>query len=157
MKKLPVYIWKEQQPTSWHHTGRYFNKTDHYDLAAYAFEFLDDKKTVRNQIQKHRQKLRKKKKEQQTYTHNIWGGTRKHPKIVGEEIGYGIIKDSRLYPVIFSNPLDDYSSDRQYYSIYSNNLGYDNYKNYDDMIKHEPLYKSTKHLLNKVLKKHRLK
>ncbi|CUR42496.1 hypothetical protein LRLP16767_LR202_02156 [Limosilactobacillus reuteri] len=161
LRKIPVYVWKAQEATSWHHTGKYFNRTPHYDLTYYAEEFLDDKQSVKDFIEQHRKNLKTGKKKQQytiaSYSHNVWGGTKKHPKLIGEEWGYGVLKGNKIIPVVFYMPdRDIYESDKKYYLCSSKNLTFTEYDNYEDLIKHEGLYKSTKRKLNKVLKEHHL-
>jgi len=46
LRKCPVSLWKfvakEVGASSWHHTGTYFNETNHYDLEEVAIEMLDN-------------------------------------------------------------------------------------------------------------------
>ncbi|MBB1069375.1 hypothetical protein H5S40_04290 [Limosilactobacillus sp. RRLNB_1_1] len=160
LRAVPVYVWKEQLPTSWHHTGKYFKKTDHYDLPLYAQEFLDDPSMVTNTIKDHKQMLSEQKQEQIAteqqyeiyyYEKDIWGGTRRHPKIVGTEYGYGVAKSSssQLYPVVVEG--DNYPN-KSYYSLFGNYIKTTQYSSYLELIKDHREFKSTKLKLNKTLK-----
>lgn len=65
------------RPCEWHHTGKYYNKTQYFDLK--DFEGLNPKD------------FPKTKTVEKTETWYVlvsadWGGTKKHPKIVGADV-----------------------------------------------------------------------
>ena len=57
LRKIPVYVWKMMPASSWHHTGKYFNKTDHYDLINEAYAFLKEPALVDEMKKKHQENL----------------------------------------------------------------------------------------------------
>ncbi|AUA19242.1 hypothetical protein ACS6ZM_08210 [Streptococcus suis] len=67
------------RPREWHHTGKYFNKTEYY--SPIDFEDLDPKdfpKKPKMEIET--------KKTWFVLVSAKWGGTKKYPKIVGAEV-----------------------------------------------------------------------
>lgn len=61
----------------WHHTGKYFNRTEYFDLE--DFEELNPKDFPKT----------KKIEEPETWYVLVsadWGGTKKHPKIIGADV-----------------------------------------------------------------------
>lgn len=78
--------------SSYHHTSSYYNTTDFYvldidKLEKYSFEQLKS-------IEK--KKVEKEKEEKYSAEVQIWGGTRKHPKMLGTKIVSGIKKGDWL-------------------------------------------------------------
>lgn len=68
----------EVRPCEWHHTGKYFNKTNYFDLT--DFEELNPKDFP---------PCSKKKEEKETWYVLVsaeWGGTKRYRKIVGANV-----------------------------------------------------------------------
>ena len=162
LKAIPVYVWKAQCPTSWHHTGKYYHETYHYDLPLYAEEFIDNPEIVDESVKDHKRELSERRQallnestepeyEVYYYSKDIWGGTRRHPKIVDIEHGYGVAKkeSSRLYPVSVS---DEDWPNNSYYSIDGNYITVKQYSGYLELVAEHTEFKGTKRELNKVLK-----
>lgn len=63
----------------WHHTGKFYNKTYYYDPL--DFEDLDPKDYP---ISKN--KVKESQKKYYVLVSAEWGGTRKHPKIIGADV-----------------------------------------------------------------------
>lgn len=98
---LNVSLWKYAAnsvgASSWHHTGKFYNQTDHYNLysiAIYLTENIENIQEVYKQFLQNEKekKLEKNKKIEVGYiVYAIWGGTRSHPKIVGYESTWGYV------------------------------------------------------------------
>ena len=99
LKNRPLKDWKNVtkliNPSSWHHTGKFYNKTDHYSLNDIA-EFLMNNKSI--ELEKNKEKINFIIIEKE-----IWGGTRKYPKFLGTENIVGVQKDNWLLYKIFNN------------------------------------------------------
>ncbi|EDN8351805.1 hypothetical protein GT375_14145 [Listeria monocytogenes] len=107
LRTKTVRLWKfvatRVGATSWHHTGTYFNETDHYSLEKVADELL------RNGIDWEKEYKTCVKQEQEIATSEpiflsvikvqIWGGSKKHPKLIGHEVVMGVKKKGWLYAV----------------------------------------------------------
>lgn len=56
LKKLPVGIWKfaalQMGRSSWHHTGCYYRKTDHYNMYHVARKLIKEKDTIIEEYKK---------------------------------------------------------------------------------------------------------
>lgn len=66
------------QPCEWHHTGKYFSKTNYYNPK--DFEQLNPKDFP---------PIKKTEIKEETWYVLVsakWGGTKKHPKIIGEKV-----------------------------------------------------------------------
>lgn len=102
--KLSVSLWKfvaiNHGASSWHHTGKYFSHTDHYDLYAIAEYITSEYNNVLKSYKQHCDDLkREKSKSVKTLRlgyirYQVWGGSRKHPKIIDRQSTYGYINDS---------------------------------------------------------------
>lgn len=164
LEKIPVYVWSMMEPSSWHHTGKYFQKTDHYDLLREAQVFLNYPEVVEAKIVLHRKQIAEKKAliaeeandyHLYSYGKEIWDGSRNHRKFLRTEFGYGIAfgVNRKLYRIAY---LDDKNSlkcedDLKYYLLGTKSLHiYDSYDNYAELIKSDPTYKNTKRVFNKV-------
>jgi hypothetical protein len=102
LRSMPVSTWKYAAKkfgcTSWHHTGSYYQRTNHYDLACVAEHMLDDAETIQTCMERDR-RLRKEetagKKTQKTRygwcKYEIWEGTRNHPHMAGYGTAVGIV------------------------------------------------------------------
>lgn len=101
---LPVNIWKfgadKTGASSWHHTGKYFNCTLHYNLYEVAEYLTTEYNGIRRQFKAYRDSLKQDKEESLKslklgyIAYAVWGGSRRHPRIVDHESTYGYIDDS---------------------------------------------------------------
>lgn len=89
-------------PSSWHHTGTHFRRTNHYSIESIAEFILANSEKLKRayEIQKKTDKVQSCKSVPTVVLYfNIWGGTRKHPKIVATEKRVGYEKNGILYYV----------------------------------------------------------
>lgn len=78
--------------TGWHHTGKYFNKTEFYEIP----EALDEREL--DYIYEYVKEIKEKKIIKYAIADkNVWGGTKRYPKITGSETFYGELKNDWLY------------------------------------------------------------
>lgn len=155
LKKLSVSKWKyiakcKTYPSSWHHTGSYFNKTDHYSLSTVAEKILEYKDSIDEEysyyIKGENNKI--------TFKYGVinvevWGGTRKHPRIVGYDEVSGIIIGDWLY---FKNNHSIKGSTSKYKTTANKVKWIKVYNSYDDLILHHKEYKNTKRVFNSLIK-----
>jgi len=147
------YVAKKDNPTSWHHTSNHYNKTNHYSLFSIAEDLLENKEYWIECYQEH---LKEQKEEKQKELRNlkltivtaeIWGGTRKYPKLLGHEKVLCIIKGSFAYPVS--------ESENSRYSLYANKneIGKEyEIDEYYELVKEHKEFKSMKRQVNKLAK-----
>src|SRR5690625_2121618 len=93
LNKLSVakctYVAKDHTArASWHHTSIYFNETDHYDLLDVANKALE----IKNEIDQLYAASIKRDVDVQfgVMEVQIWGGSRRRPKLEGHEVVAGI-------------------------------------------------------------------
>lgn len=96
------YVAREcTSPTSWHHTGSYFNRTNHYDLCDIATKILKMKDVLDKEYKSYKltSKLTVNKGniEYGVINVQVWGGSRKRPRIEGYEEVAGIIIGDWLF------------------------------------------------------------
>src|SRR5699024_12433704 len=94
LEKLSVEKWKyiakeHTSPASWHHTSSYFNKTDHYDLYDIANNIIQMKNEIDTLFNNYKNK-------DNAYKYGVmkvqvWGGSRKRPKLEGHEVVSGLV------------------------------------------------------------------
>lgn len=164
LAKIPISYWKSQPATSWHHTGKYFQKTDHYNLIKIGQYFLnsDHNKLLAKinyiKAKKLVQKYQPSKLEYVIYAHNIWAGTRNHPYIKYTENGFGVKleHEKRIYPVACNRVTNITKKDQFSKSFYTTGIK-DRFTNYQELINKYPEYKNTKIKLNNTIKLNKLK
>ena len=152
LKSVPVYVWKEQKPTSWHHTGKFFEKTYHYNLVEEAHLFATNPELISETINSHKRKLAKQKKQSKNngrvtlyrFSKQIWNGDRRNRTITGYDDGIGITigRSNRLY-VVISTHNGKYKADTKpvYYTLHSHSLAILNkYHSFADLIKKHKKY-----------------
>lgn len=101
---LPLSIWKfganKVGYSSWHHTGKYFNRTYHYDLYMVAEYLTEHYDTIRNDYKDYKAELKKEKEKALSHVelgyieYQVWSGSRRHPKIVDYSSAWGYIKST---------------------------------------------------------------
>ena len=157
IEKLPIALWKfvateKCGASSWHHTGKYFRETDHYNLYDIVEKILDERESIKKQYSDYRKEKSKEKLAKKlnyefgVISVQIWGGTRKHPKLIGSEEVSGIIIGDWLHYE------DEYGVISRY-NIYANKTEwYKTFNSYSELVKKFPKYKGTKKLFNKLIK-----
>jgi len=104
-EKLPVTIWKyalkRAGASSWHHTSSFYNKADHYDLQNGLDYINKNQETIKDDYKNMQDRVKKNKKEEEKVEYavseiQIWGGSRKRPKMLGTEKVYGQVKNGWL-------------------------------------------------------------
>lgn len=101
IKQLTLSVFKEWiSPSSWHHTGSYFNETDHFDLISSLLELealTDEQITqIKDKFKNTHQKKKNDNIEYGVAEVQIWGGSRNRPKLIGTEVVTGTIKGDWL-------------------------------------------------------------
>lgn len=157
LKKVPIYIWKYQAKltgaSSWHHTGTKFKKTDHYNLFKIADELLS--KDIDRLKEDYKEEKREKSEEQKNYYYTvlysqIWGGTRKHPKIVDYEYIAGIEVGDWVFYKDYKSIKKAKTTANKIENIYS-------FNSYKELVKKFPQFKGTVKKFNEILKDKNLK
>lgn len=158
LEKVPVSLWKfvakSTSPSSWHHTSNRYNKTNHYSLVELAEIIEDDIDYWKGEYKKELEERRLEKTKRlenlrlAVITAEIWGGTRKHPKMIGTEEVLCIIKGAYGYPVTESE------NSRYKLDANKNSVG-KHYKieEYNELVKIHKNFKSKKREINKLIKK----
>ncbi|EAD4839246.1 hypothetical protein WO46_15230 [Listeria monocytogenes] len=155
LRTKTVKLWKfvatRAGATSWHHTGTYFNETDHYSLEKVADELLNNG----NDWEKEYKTFVKQEKETATSEPvflsvlkvQIWGGSRKHPKLEGHEMVMGVKKEGWLHAVS--------KAMQSKYKLSANKVEMQKDYSLDDysaLTKDFPEFKAQKRAINKKLK-----
>lgn len=140
--------------SSWHHTGQYFNKTNHYSLdiiiekiLEYGFEKINEE--YNNYILAIKsEKENKKKNYNLGYIKvQVWGGTKRSPKIIGFDERIGVVVGNWLYYMISC------SKEIRKYNITANKVEeYYSFSEYKDLTKAFPKYKNNKKYINAIIK-----
>lgn len=159
LKNLTVALWKYAAQangrSSWHHTGKYFQETNHYDLYSTA-EYIEYE-GIESLKERYNRYLKNQKDEKNEILKNIslgvveaqvWGGTRKHPRLLRTEKVMGVVKGDWLYAVS--------DSEQSKYKVYANKIEkYENFEideYYTKLIKEYPQFKAMKRAINKKIK-----
>lgn len=148
LEKLSVAFWKfaarRKGRDSWHHTSSMYNKTDHYNLyntADFILENLDwlkesfaAKKTAETEPVDFKYSV---------LEVQIWGGSRRRPRLEGTELVAGLIKGDWLYSINFGR-----------YSIYANKtVGKWEFPSYAELVKKFPKFKGQVKKFNGIKRK----
>ncbi|WP_270996138.1 hypothetical protein [Listeria seeligeri] len=151
--KLWKYVAERIGSTSWHHTGSYYNETNHYSLSTVAEQLLENKAEWE---EKYKVYLESESEKESSTTENIflsvinvqiWGGTKKHPKIVGYEMVMGVIKGDWLHAVS--------QAEQNKYKLSANKVeAQTNFllEEYNELVKKYPDFKAQKRAINKKVK-----
>lgn len=155
LKKLSVSKWKyiakcKAYPSSWHHTSSYFNKTNHYSLYLVAEKILEYKDSIDEEYSYYiKGDNNKTTFEYGVINVEVWGGTKKHPRIIGYEEVAGIIIGDWLY---FKNNHSVKCSTSKYKTTANKVRWLNRYNSYDDLILAHKKYKNTKRVFNALVK-----
>lgn len=147
------YVSKKVGATSWHHVGAFFNKVNHYDLLEVAQQIIINRDTLNDEYKNYKNKLNISKcNEIKDFSYavikvQVWGGSRKHPKLLGFEEVAGIVIGEWFY-YLFSN-----GNDVGRYKISGNKVEWINkYNSYCELVNEHKNYKNKKRMFNKLIK-----
>ena len=159
LKKISVTIWKyvakQIGSDSWHHTSSYYNKTDHYSLFSIADYLLEhDIDEIKDSYQAEKEAKQAEKNQElndiklAVATVQQWGGSRRHPHLIGMQQVLGVKKGDWLYTVS--------DSDQDKYNLYARKVeSFDTFKLNDyqsKLVKKYPGFKSMKRQINRMVK-----
>lgn len=159
LKHIPVAMWKYVAKSigrsSWHHTSNRYNKTDHYSLDLIADELKDDYNKWETQYLKSKQIEKENKQKLNTQselrltvvTSQIWGGSRKRPKLIGHEEFLAVVKGNTAYPVTQAENIK--------YKLSANKNDYQKLyaiDEYNNLVKEYPVFKANKRKINRMVK-----
>lgn len=91
-KKMKVKTLKDNflYKSSWHHSSKFYNEVNFYSVDTDKIESISEKEL--NELLNISVKKEKEKEVIGEITVQVWGGTRKHPKIIGYDTQKGIVK-----------------------------------------------------------------
>ncbi|MBK1997154.1 hypothetical protein JI640_14700 [Listeria ivanovii subsp. londoniensis] len=149
--KFWKYVAERIGSTSWHHTGSYYNETDHYSLSSVAEELLQNESKW-NKKYKAYVELEKEAQGTENVVLSVikvqlWGGTKKHPKLIGYETIMGVIKGDWLNAVS--------QAEQNKYKLSANKVeAQTNFplEKYNELVKKYPEFKAQKRAINKKVK-----
>ena len=155
LKATPIKKWKYIAKnralfSSWHHTSSFFNETNHYDLNIIAEKLLATKNTLDDEYKKY---LQSQKIENPAITYGVikvqvWGGSKKHPKIEGYNEVAGIIVGDWLFYKENHSVLGLTCK----YKTNANKVEWlKRYTSYTELTKNNSAYKNTKTVFNKLI------
>ena len=144
------YVAKEHTPrASWHHTSLYFNETDQYDLMDIANKAIEIKDEIDALYKEYRNKENEIDATFGVIEVEIWGGSRRRPRLEGHETIAGIIIGNWLYSK--SNHDKDGYTNRN--KINANKVVWKKeYDSYDKLVENHREYKNTKRVFNNLIK-----
>ena len=160
LREAPVSVWKYvakmTTPTSWHHTGSKFAETNHYSLDTVADEIIDKGLAMIRRWMEADKELKARKKQHEMdgmkfgiVTTNIWGGTKRYPRVIGTETSAGVIVGTWLY----TRPYFKENGSRSKIDVSGRNVKkVETFDSYTDLTKAHPEYKRTKKAFNDILK-----
>ncbi|MBC6304260.1 hypothetical protein [Listeria immobilis] len=149
--KLWKYVAERIGSTSWHHTGSYYNETNHYSLSTVAEELLENKAEWEEKYKVYLESEKESRTTENIFLSvikvQIWGGTKKHPKMVGYEQVMGVIKGDWLHAVS--------QAEQSKYKLSANKVeAQTNFllEGYNELVKKYPSFKAKKRAINKKVK-----
>lgn len=156
LRVIPVNTWKFVARTfvgasSWHHTSSKLNRTDHYDLdqVASTIEELGLDFINLAMAEEKAQKLQKDGLIYAVLDAQIWGGTRNHPKLYGEEHMAGIQKGGWFYPAAHTG---EYPRNEKYRVNANKVTLHLKFDSYASLVKEYPEFKKTSKRFNRTIK-----
>ncbi|MHC5253173.1 hypothetical protein ACYRFS_12995 [Listeria kieliensis] len=152
LSKVPIalikFTAKQVGRSSWHHVSSYYNEIDHYSLIEIA-EDLQKNLKLRQEEYQH-----SKKENHEVHVRKlvvakvqVWGGSRKRPKLIGHEIVLGIEKNDWLYPIS--------KAEQTKYNLSANkveNSELFEIEEYKNLVKKYPEFKAMKRQINAKVK-----
>lgn len=160
LKDLSVAKWKYVAKnrifaSSWHHTGSYFNETDHYDLREIAEKIvklkddLEDDYKAYKELQKEVRKDELQNFEFGVIRVQVWGGSRRRPKIIGYDKVAGIVIGGWLF---YKNGHSTIGRISKYKTSANKVEWFHKYTSYKDLVAKHPEYKKSKKVFNRLIK-----
>lgn len=97
LKKVEVKTLKDNflYKSSWHHSSKFYNEVDFYSVDTDKIESISEKEL--NELLNISVKKEKEKEVIGEITVQVWGGTRKHPKVIGYDTQKGVVRGDFLY------------------------------------------------------------
>ena len=122
VKGYPVAVWKFEASripaTSWHHTGSYYARTNHYSLDFIAQALQEEGPAIVSAYKEWKESKKKAEEDEPKrfaiLTAQVWGGTKKHPKLLDPETIAGEVKGDWVIP------FPETSGTKKRYSISAN-------------------------------------
>lgn len=155
LEKVSVSKWKyiakdRVSASSWHHTSSYFNETNHYDLNVIAEKILEIKDTLDEEYKAYQESQKKEGTDIKygVIKVQVWGGSRKRPKLEGYEEVAGIVIGDWLF---YKNNHSINGSISKYKTTANKIEWLKEYDSYADLTKNHKEYKNTKKVFNKLI------
>lgn len=155
LKAVSVVIWKyvakyKVGESSWHHTSIYFNKTNHYNLYTIGDFLLKNKDTIDEEYKAYQESQKKEGTDVKygVIKVQVWGGSRKRPKLEGYEEVAGIVIGDWLF---YKNNHSVNGSISKYKTTANKVEWLKEYDSYADLTKNHKEYKNTKKVFNKLI------
>ncbi|WP_271006938.1 hypothetical protein [Listeria seeligeri] len=149
--KFWKYVAERIGSTSWHHTGSYYNETDHYSLSSVAEELLQNESKWNNKYKAYVEQEKEAQRTENVFLSvikvQVWGGTKKHPKLIGYETVMGVKKGDWLHAVS--------QAEQNKYKLSANKVeAQTNFplEGYNELTKKYPDFKAQKRAINKKVK-----
>lgn len=150
LQKLAINKWKyiatdRTKAASWHHTSKHFNRTDHYRLMDIALNLIRFKDSLDDDYKQFKDKQKNNDYSYGVIKVQVWGGSKRYPKIVDYETEIGIVKGDWLYYLV-GNTIKKYkltANKTEWFEIF------DTYK---DLVKSFNEYKGTVKRFNQIIK-----
>lgn len=157
LSNLKISLWKYTAgivgASSWHHTGKYFAKTDHYSIIEIADYLKKNISTIETDYKEYKQRIKEEKQEEKSdfkyimLNSNAWSGSRRHSKIVDKVNDFGILIGNNAYDI------NGYR-----HNIYANRVNnFKTFNSYAELVKAYPEIKGTVKKFNNVIKNNGLK
>ena len=155
LEKINISKWKFVAKdivgaSSWHHTSKFYNKTNHYDLNEVAIKLIELKNDLDTIYKNHLQKDNKANANNNfkygVIKVNIWGGTRNNAKIVGIDKKSGIIINNWLYYLCSDKVFKYKTNANKVVSLHQ-------FNSYQDLVKKHPEYNNTEKEFNELIEK----
>jgi hypothetical protein len=133
-------------PTSWHHTSSYYNKTDHYDLYAIAEDLCENRDRIIEEFRIKKEQERATQAEKKALrlavvTVQEWGGTKAHPRVIGEKTVAGVVEGDWIY---FKEPHAKDGITKKYKISAGKTIDYSGFSSYRDLSRRWPHYRGSK-------------
>ncbi|MFA5448849.1 MAG: hypothetical protein WC292_00185 [Clostridia bacterium] len=159
LSKVSVAKWKyvaseRMSVSSWHHTSSYFNETYHYSLCSISDKLLEIKDTLDTDYKEYRDS---KKKEVSDVKYGVikvqvWGGSRKRPRLEGYEEVAGIVVGDWLF---YKNNHSINGCIAKFKTTANKVEWLKEYDSYADLTKNHKEYKNTKKVFNNLISEKR--
>lgn len=161
LKKQSENVWKylakeKVGATSWHHTGKYYAKTDHYDMRYIAREILESRDSLEADYKKY---IKDKKKASLSINYGVikvqvWSASRRRRRLIGYDEVAGIVVGDWIY--FKDNHVIDGKISK--YKINANKVEWiDEFATYKELVMKHKKYKASKCVFNRIAKEKGIK